>query len=93
MATPKFAPPHGSNEVVVYTANPCPYCFAAKSLLRQRNIPFREVHISYDGTEWEDLLAITGMRTVPQIFHGDRVIGGHSDLAALDRQDQLASLK
>ncbi len=93
MPTPNFAPPHGPKEVVVYTADPCPYCSAAKALLSQRGVAYREVEISYDGTDWEDLQAITGMRTVPQIFFGERVIGGHQDLVALDRNDQLASIK
>ena len=35
---------------------------------------------------------LTGRNTVPQIFIGDRHIGGYDDLAALDRAGELDPL-
>lgn len=81
-------------EVTVYTKDNCPYCVAAKALLTQRGIPFKEIHISPDNdAEYKALQARSGMRTVPQIFHGDKLIGGFDSLSKLDSQDSLASLK
>ena len=81
-------------QVKVYTMKNCPYCERAKSLLKQRGVPFVEELVPYeDEAKWDELEKRTGMKTMPQIFQGERVIGGYSDLAALDGQDQLASLK
>lgn len=82
------------HKVVVYTMEYCPYCVRAKQLLTQRQIPFREILVPEDDdTQWDELYRKSGMRTMPQIFYGDRLIGGYTDLAALDRADGLNSLK
>ncbi|MGE0616004.1 MAG: glutaredoxin 3 [Bacteriovoracia bacterium] len=81
-------------KVVVYTITPCPYCTSAKSLLTQRGIAFEEIWVDRnDDEKREALLARSGMRTFPQIFAGDQLIGGYEQLADLDRQDQLKSLR
>ena len=46
-----------------------------------------------DDAAWDALEKKTGMKTMPQILHGEALIGGFSDLAAIDQKDQLASLK
>jgi len=46
-----------------------------------------------DDQMWEDLYKRSGMKTVPQIFHGKKLIGGFRELDALDKVDSLASLK
>ncbi len=80
--------------VIVYTMDYCPYCEQAKRLLKQRGVAYTEVRVAQDDdAEWARLYKLTGMRTMPQIFAGDRLIGGYQQLAELDRQDQLASLK
>jgi glutaredoxin 3 len=79
--------------VTIYTTTFCGYCMQAKALLKQRGIPFKEILISYDDDQiWDDLYKRSGMRTVPQIFHDEKVVGGFFELATLDRQDQLTSL-
>ena len=79
--------------VVVYTMHYCPYCVRAKKLLTERGIAFKEILVEEDDdAQWEMLYQKSGMRTMPQIFFGDRLIGGYTDLAALDQKDQLASL-
>ena len=81
-------------KVSVYTMSYCPYCVAAKRLLGKRGIPFEEILVADDDdSQWNALYARSGMRTMPQIFHGERLIGGYQELSALDGQDQLASLK
>jgi glutaredoxin 3 len=83
-----------ASKVIVYTMDYCPYCERAKSLLGSRGIPFTEVRVAEDNdAEWERLEKLTGMKTMPQILHGEKVIGGYAQLAELDRLDRLASLK
>ena len=83
-----------SPKVVVYTMDYCPYCERAKMLLGTRGVPFTEVRVAEDDdAQWARLEKLTGMKTMPQILHGDQVIGGYMDLAQLDRKDQLSSLK
>jgi glutaredoxin 3 len=83
------------NELVtVYTMNFCPYCKRAKELLGQRGIAFKEVLIpEEDEAQWDELEKRSGMKTMPQIFNGDQLIGGYSELSALDGKDKLVSLK
>lgn len=81
-------------DVTVYTMEFCPYCVRAKELLKRRGISFREVLVSMDDDEqWRALEKRSGMKTMPQIFHGEELVGGYTDLAALDQKDQLSSLK
>ena len=83
-----------SSKVRVYTMNYCPYCERAKSLLKRRGVEFEEVRVAEDDdAKWDELFKLSGMKTMPQIFHGERLIGGYTDLAEVDAQDQLASLK
>lgn len=83
-----------SNSVTVYTMKQCPYCVKAKALLTQRGVQFQEVSIDpMSDQEWDDLCAKSKMKTVPQIFHGEKLIGGYTQLADLDAQDQLKNLK
>lgn len=80
--------------VKVYTKDPCPYCVAAKALLKERGIPFDEIKIA--PADVDAFIALTkrsGMKTVPQIFAGEQLIGGYSELSQLDAKDNLASLK
>ena len=78
--------------VLMYTANPCPYCLYAKRLLNERNIAFIEQDLTGDFEGRKNLINRTGKRTVPQIFFGDHHVGGFEELAALDRSGQLMSV-
>ncbi len=80
--------------VIVYTMAYCPFCVRAKSLLTQRGVSFREILVpNEDEAEWDRLYKLSGMRTMPQVFNGDKLVGGYTELAELDEKDQLASLK
>lgn len=76
-------------EVTVYTTPICPYCVRAKALLNRKGIPFTEVDVSQDHERRAWLIETTGKRTVPQIFIGDRPVGGSDDLHELDRRGEL----
>lgn len=74
--------------VQIYTTDYCPYCHAAKALLRAENISFEEIDAS-DPDIRRKLLDQTGRRTVPQIFFGDTPIGGFDDLSYLKQSGKL----
>ena len=82
-----------SSDVIVYSTGWCPYCVRAKALLERRGVPFREVRVDEDPAERATMLERSrGQRTVPQIFIGDRHVGGFDDLYALDKAGELDRL-
>jgi glutaredoxin 3 len=83
-----------AKKVVVYTMDYCPYCERAKSLLQRKGVTFQEVRLSEDDdASWDALEKRSGMKTMPQIFADDQLIGGYTDLAAMDARDGLQSLR
>jgi glutaredoxin 3 len=76
--------------VKIYTTRICPYCIAAKHLLKARGVAYEEVDVTGDEAKRTWLVEETGRRTVPQIFIGDEAIGGYDELAALDKSGRLA---
>lgn len=79
--------------VKMYTTQVCPYCVRAKQLLQQRGVTtIDEVRVDLDPAQREHMMALTGRRTVPQIFIGDTHVGGCDDLMALDSTGNLSSL-
>ncbi len=79
-------------KVIIYTKDYCPYCKHAKRLLESKGISFEEHDLEDKPQEFEALMKKTGMRTVPQIFIGEKLIGGYSDMAALDKEGKLDPL-
>jgi glutaredoxin 3 len=76
--------------VKMYTTQVCPYCVRAKALLKQRGVErIEEIRIDLDPEQREQMMALTGRRTVPQIFIGDTHVGGCDDLVALDHSGGL----
>jgi glutaredoxin 3 len=85
--------PAAMTAVRMYTTQVCPYCIRAKALLKQRGVQtIDEVRIDLDPQQREQMIALTGRRTVPQIFIGDTHVGGCDDLMALDRSGGLGPL-
>jgi len=71
----------------------CPYCVRAEQLLRKRGVSeIEKVRIDLDPSQRETMIARTGRRTVPQIYIGERHVGGFDDLAELDREGGLVPL-
>ena len=52
----------------------------------------QKILIDVDATQREEMMSRTGRRTVPQIFIGERHVGGYDDLVALDRAGELDGL-
>ena len=78
--------------VTVYVSDWCPYCQRAKGLLAEKNVVFSEINIEDDAKLREEMIARSNRRTVPQIFIGDKHVGGCDDLFELDRSGELDRL-
>ncbi len=78
--------------VTVFTMTLCPYCVAAKRLLKKKGVDFEEVNLDQQPERWGECERRSGRETVPQIFFGDRHIGGCDDLMELDRSGELDRL-
>ncbi|NQZ00181.1 MAG: glutaredoxin 3 [Bdellovibrionales bacterium] len=77
--------------VKVYTWSNCPFCVRAKQFLSQKGVDFEEVVLDGKDDELQALRERTGFRTVPQIFIGEEMIGGFSDMMALEQAGELDS--
>lgn len=80
------------DDVVIYTKSYCGYCAMAKALLRRKKVDFAEIDVTSDFGLQQQMIALAGRRTVPQIFVGGTPVGGWDDLAALDRSGKLDEL-
>ena len=78
--------------VTLYVSDWCPYCQRAKGLLTQKNIDFSEINVDEDVKFRDEMIARSNRRTVPQIFLGDKHIGGCEDLFALNDSGELDRL-
>ncbi|MBY0316713.1 MAG: glutaredoxin 3 [Bdellovibrionales bacterium] len=79
-------------KVVIYSKTYCPYCDRAKALFKSKNVSYDEIKVDDDPALYTELKNRTGMMTVPQIFIDDKLIGGYTDLAALDQKGGLDPL-
>lgn len=79
-------------KVVVYSKTYCPYCVRAKKLFEGKGVPFEEIMVDSDPSLFAELKKKSGMMTVPQIFIDDNLIGGFTELAALDEKGELDPL-
>jgi glutaredoxin 3 len=80
-------------DVRMYSTAFCPYCIRAEMLLKSKGVEvIDKIAVDSMPNGFRDLVDLTGRRTVPQIFIGDRHIGGFDDLAALDARGGLEPL-
>ncbi len=82
------------SDIVIYTRPFCPYCARALSLLKSKGAAFTEIDDAFaDPNKKRDMMQKTGGRsTFPQIFIGERHIGGCDDLLALEARGELDGL-
>lgn len=78
--------------IVVYATGWCPYCQRARGLLAKKGLTFTEIDLDEDGKLREEMIARSGRRAVPQIFIGEKHVGGCDDLLALDASGELDRL-
>ena len=80
-------------KVLMYATGVCPFCIMAERLLRSKGVAdIEKVRVDLDPSRRAEMMQRTGRRTVPQIYVGERHVGGYDDLAALDRAGGLDPL-
>jgi glutaredoxin 3 len=80
-------------KIKIYTTPICPYCVRAKALLKKKGASFEEVDVFMDTDARVEMESKSGGRyTVPQVFIGERHVGGCDDLYALERSGELDPL-
>ena len=80
-------------KIVMYSTGVCPFCLMAERLLRSKGVAeIEKIRIDLEPERRAEMMQRTGRRTVPQIYVGDRHVGGYDDLAALDRAGGLDPL-
>lgn len=80
------------HHITIYTTNYCPYCHAAKALLKAKGVDFTEINVEGDPAKRQWLIEQTGMTTVPQIFVDDKSYGGFDDIKTLDVAGKLDAI-
>ena len=79
--------------VTMYTTAYCGYCRRAERLLAAKGVTdIEEIRVDEDPAQRVAMMSRTGRRTVPQIYVGERHVGGYDELAALDRAGELSAL-
>ena len=79
--------------IEIYTTRYCPYCTAAKALLKRKGAAYTEIDLSNDWQRRDEMIErANGGMTVPQIFIGATHVGGCDELHALERAGKLDAL-
>ena len=89
MGACEFAAGEVMTRVLVYGTQTCPYCRMAEQLLRQKGVVAEYVRVDTDRERRVEMTRRSGRTSVPQIFIGDRHIGGYLELAELNRRGEL----
>ena len=80
-------------KVVIYTGDLCIHCDWAVELLNRKKIEFTEYNVAKDSSKRNEMFKKSnGAKTIPQIFIGQRHVGGNTELQALEREGKLDSL-
>lgn len=78
--------------IILYGTATCPYCLAAKMLLKKKNLAFEEIAVGGDREARAEMERLSGGRLVPQIFIDGMSIGGFDQLSALEKSGELDQL-
>ena len=80
-------------KILIYSSNFCPYCIAAKRLLENLNLNYKEKVVDNQPSLRKEMNDISnGKKTVPQIFIGDKHVGGYDDLKLVYENGDLMRL-
>ena len=79
-------------KVLMYSSRLCPYCRMAERLLEQKGIQAEKVLVDKDPARRDEMTRRAGRTSVPQIFIGEKHVGGYTELAGLERAGQLDAL-
>ncbi len=79
--------------VLMYATGVCPFCLMAERLLKAKGVTqIEKIRVDLEPARRLEMMERTGRRTVPQIYVGERHVGGYDELAALDRAGGLEAL-
>lgn len=79
-------------EIVIYSSQYCPFCFRAKAILQQKGAVFTELNVDGNPQLRQEMMQKSGRHTVPQIWIGERHVGGCDDLMALNASGELDNM-
>lgn len=80
-------------KITMYSTGVCPYCTRAEQLLKSKGVSeIEKIRVDLDPAQRDIMMTKTGRRTVPQIYIGEKHVGGFDDLAALDKAGGLVPL-
>jgi glutaredoxin 3 len=79
--------------VMMYSTASCPFCIQAERLLTRKGVTdIEKIRVDLEPARRMEMMQKTGRRTVPQIYIGERHVGGFEELVALDRAGKLDAL-
>lgn len=76
----------------MYSTRLCPYCRMAEALLARKGVQARKIMVDEEPAQRDEMLRRTGRKSVPQIYIGERHVGGYIELAELDHEGELDDL-
>jgi glutaredoxin 3 len=79
-------------DVRIYTTRWCGYCTAARALLDEKGVHYDVIDVGNDANLRQEMVKLSGGRTVPQIFIDSQPVGGYDDIAALEGSGKLDSM-
>jgi glutaredoxin 3 len=82
----------GAAPVLMYCTATCPFCRSAERLLLEKGARIEKIRVDLQPERRAEMMQRSGRRTVPQIWIGERHVGGCDDLYALDAEGQLDPL-
>lgn len=81
------------SRIKIYTTMLCPSCHVAKQLLKKKDAVIEEIDVSFQPQKRAKMSSLAGGRaSVPQIWIGDRHIGGCDELLELEQRGKLDAL-
>jgi len=83
---------NNDSTVTIYGTEYCPYCLAARMLLKKKGVTYTDILISGDDARRQEMERVSGGTTVPQIFVGRHLVGGFDELFNLDKSGALDDL-
>lgn len=75
--------------ITLYSTQTCPFCVQAESLLKRKGLPYNKILVDQSQEEFLIMVNRSARRSVPQIFIGERHVGGFTDLLALEQTGEL----
>ena len=75
--------------VIMYFSRNCPYCERAEKLLKSKGVKIRRINVEGNPARLKEMIRRSRRKTVPQIYIGDKHVGGFDDLAKLDKIGRL----